>query len=94
MRRSAVLSTAQTHLLRWIREGSLVERTDVTGVGEHVELFMGGTAVEQGDIDVLEAQGLIEALSMWTIHDYGYVRYGLTAFGLAVLQTSEQDHLE
>lgn len=86
-----MLSEAQAHLLRWIRLGSLLERTDITGSGSAVELFMGGQVVQPADIDALEAQGLIETLGTWTIHDYGYVRYGLTTFGLTVLHTHDLD---
>ena len=86
-----MLSKTQAHLLNWIKLGTLLERTDVTGAGAHLEYFMGGAAVERSEIEALESQGLIEALSTWTIHDYGYVRYGLTTFGLTVLHTYEQE---
>ncbi|WP_412030437.1 hypothetical protein [Deinococcus yunweiensis] len=89
-----MLSAAQAHLLKWISVGSLLERTDVTGAGNRLELFMGGTVVQRADIDMLEAQGLIETLSTWTMRDYSYVRYGLTSFGLTVLQIREQHDLE
>jgi hypothetical protein len=85
-----MLSEAQTHLLRWIRVGSLLERTDATGSGAMLEYVMGGQVVEPADIAALEAQGLIETLGTWTLREYGYVRYGLTTFGLTVLHLHDQ----
>lgn len=86
-----MLTRAQAHVLNWIHLGSLLERTDVTGTGEHVEYVMGGRRVDHAELEALEVQGLVEVLGTWTLHGYGYVRYGLTAFGLDVLHASE-DH--